>query len=120
MDESKTLTEVYQNLNRNTNITENNLNDAFAYISKKEEVYCKGNKRSSGKRKQAREAYHFIQSFPKVLEIEPELVHHIGSEFEKRLGNEEFPYVCSCHMNTGCLNNHILMSAFNLDTLKIS
>lgn len=60
----------------------------------KEEVYCKGNKKSSGKRKQAREAYYFIQSSPKVLEIEPELVYHIGVEFEKRLGNEKFPFVC--------------------------
>lgn len=161
MDESKTSTEVYQSLNLNTDITENNLNEAFAYISNPEktttsekavlvsgfrcnpataamefkmisdkyhmaksehisekEVICKGNKKSSGKHKQAREAYHFIQSFPKGLEIEPELVHHIGVEFGKRLGNEEFPFVCSCHMNTTCLHNHILMSAYNLDTKK--
>jgi Relaxase/Mobilisation nuclease domain. len=158
MDESKTSTEVYQNLNRNTDITENNLDNAFSYISNPEktttnekavlvsgfrcnpvtaamefkmisdkyhlaksehisdaEVYCKSNKKSKGKRKQAREAYHFIQSFPKGLEIEPELVHHIGMEFGKRIGNEEFPFVCSCHMNSGCLHNHILMSAVSLD-----
>ncbi|MFA9466947.1 MAG: relaxase/mobilization nuclease domain-containing protein [Velocimicrobium sp.] len=163
MDESKTASEIYnyKSLNHNTDITENNLNDTFAYISNPEktttsekavlvsgfrcnpataamefkmisdkyhmaksehisedEVYCNGNKKSKGKRKQAREAYHFIQSFPKWLEIEPELVHHIGMEFGKRLGNEEFPFVCSCHMNTTCLHNHILMSAVSLDFLK--
>lgn len=161
VDETKTASEIYRNINHNTDITENNLNDAFAYISNPEKtttsekavlvsgfrcnpataamefkmisdkyhmaksehisedaVYCNGNKKSKGKRKQAREAYHFIQSFPKGLEIEPELVHHIGVEFGKRLGNEEFPFVCSCHMNTTCLHNHILMSAYNLDTKK--
>lgn len=161
MDESKTSTEVYQNLNRNTDITENGLNDAFAYISNpektttnekavlvsgfrcnpataamefkmisdkyhlakfehisEEEVYCIGNKKSKGKRKQVREAYHFIQSFPKGLEIEPELVHHIGMEFGKRLGNEEYQFVCSTHLNTHCLHNHILMSAYSLDNLS--
>ena len=161
MDESKTSTEIYQSLNRNTDITENNLDSALAYISNpektttsekavlvsgfrcnpataamefkiisdkyhltksehisEEEVYCNQNKKSKGKRKQAREAYHFIQSFPKGLEIEPELVHHIGVEFGKRLGNEEFPFVCSCHLNTECLHNHILMSAYSLDNLS--
>lgn len=163
MDESKTASEIYnyKSLNRNTDITENNLNDAFAYISNPEktttsekavlvsgfrcnpataatefkmisdkyhiaksehisegEVYCKSNKKSKGKRKQARQAYHFIQSFPKGLELEPELVHHIGMEFGKRLGSEEFPFVCSCHLNTECLHNHILMSAYSLDNLS--
>jgi hypothetical protein len=161
LDESKTSTEVFRGYNRNTDISENNLDSAFAYISNsektttnekavlvsgfrcnpatastefriisekyhlttsehlsEEEVICKGNKKSTGKRKQAREAYHFIQSFPKGMQIEPELVHHIGMEFGKRLGREEFPFVCSCHMNTDCLHNHILMSAYSLDNLS--
>jgi len=156
MDDSKTSTEVYQNLNRNTEIIENSLENAFAYISNpektttnekvilvsgfrcnpataaiefkmisdkyhmsksehlsEEEIYCKGNKKSTGKRKQAREAYHFIQSFPKGLQIEPELVHHIGMEFGKRLGREEFAFVCASHMNTDSLHNHLIFSAYN-------
>ncbi|MHB8131457.1 MAG: relaxase/mobilization nuclease domain-containing protein [Mobilitalea sp.] len=160
MDESKTSTEVY-NTNRNMDITENNLDNAFTYIGNPEktttnekvvlvsgfrcnpttaatefkiisdryhlaksehisndEVFCKGNKKSSGKLKNSREAYHFIQSFPKGLQIEESLVHHIGTEFGKRLGGEEFQFVCSTHLNTDCLHNHIVMNAYNLDNLS--
>lgn len=83
-----------------------------------EEVYCKGNKKSEGKQKQCRDGYHFIQSFPKGLQIEHEIVHNIGMEFGKRLGNEEFSFVCSTHLNTECLHNHIIMNAYNLDNLS--
>jgi hypothetical protein len=38
MDESKTSTEVYQSLNRNIDITKNNLDSAFAYISNPEKT----------------------------------------------------------------------------------
>lgn len=161
MDESKTSTEVYQNFNHNTDITENNLDNAFAYISNPEktttnekavmvsgfrcnpataamefkmisdkyhlaksehisdtEVYCKSNKKSTGKRKQAREAYHFIQSFPSGLNIEPSLAHHIAMEFGKRLGNEEFPFVCASHLNTNSVHSHLIFSAYNTDKLS--
>ena len=161
MDESKTSTEAYQNLNRNTDITENGLNDAFAYISNpektttnekavlvsgfrcnpataalefkmisdryhlskkehlcEEEVFCKGNKKSSGKCKQVREAYHFIQSFPANLTIEPSLAHHIAMEFGKRLGNEEYQFVCATHLNTQSVHSHLIFNAYNLDNLS--
>ena len=162
MDESKTSSEIYnyQSLNRNTDITENNLNDAFTYISNpektttsekavlvsgfrcnpataamefkmisdkyhiaksehisEEEVYCNGNKKSKGKRKQAREAYHFIQSFP-PNSIDPKLAHHIGMEFGKRLGNEEYQFVCATHCNTNSVHSHLIFNAFNLDSLS--
>lgn len=161
MDESKTSVEVYQGLNRNIDISENNLDAAFSYINNPEktttnekvilvsgfrcnpataaiefkmisdkyhlaksehiseaEVCCKGNKKSKGKRKQAREAYHFIQSFPKGLEIEPELVHHIGMEFGKCLGNEEYQFVCATHLNTQTVHNHLIFNAYNIDNLS--
>lgn len=160
MDESKTSTEVYHNLNRNIDITENNLDNAFVYISNPEktttnekavlvsgfrcnpataamefrmisdkyhlvksehisdtEVICKGNKKSKGKRKQAREAYHFIQSFPPAS-IDPKLAHHIGMEFGRRLGNEEYQFVCATHCNAKCVHSHLLFNSFNLDTKK--
>ena len=160
MDESKTSTEIYQNFNRNTDITENNLDGAFAYISNpektttnekavlvsgfrcnpataamefkmisnkyhmsktehlsEEEVICKGNKKSSGKRKQAREAYHFIQSFP-PNSIDPKLAHHIGMEFGKRLGNEEYQFVCATHCSTECVHSHLILNAYSIDLLK--
>lgn len=160
MDESKTSSEIYQSLNRNTDITANNLNDAFAYISNpektttsekavlvsgfrcnpataamefkiisdryhmsknehlcEEEVYCKGNKKSTGKRKQAREAYHFIQSFP-PNSIDPKLAHHIGMEFGKRLGNEEYQFVCATHCSSKCVHSHLIFNSYNIDSLK--
>lgn len=160
MDESKTSSDIYQSLNHNTDITANNLNDAFAYISNpektttsekavlvsgfrcnpataamefkiisdryhmsknehlcEEEVYCKGNKKSTGKRKQAREAYHFIQSFP-PNSIDPKLAHHIGMEFGKRLGNEEYQFVCATHCSSKCVHSHLIFNSYNIDSLK--
>ena len=90
------------------------------HLSKKEhlceeEVFCKGNKKSSGKCKQVREAYHFIQSFPANLTIEPSLAHHIAMEFGKRLGNEEYQFVCATHLNTQSVHSHLIFNAYNLD-----
>nr|WP_294486965.1 relaxase/mobilization nuclease domain-containing protein [uncultured Anaerosporobacter sp.] len=162
MDESKTSSEIYnyQSLTRNTDITDNNLDGAFAYISNPEKtttsekavlvsgfrcnpataatefkmisdkyhiaksehiseeaVYCKDNKKSYGKRKQAREAYHFIQSFPPDS-IDPKLAHHIGMEFGKRLGNEEYQFVCATHCNTTSVHSHLIFNSYNIDSLK--
>lgn len=81
----------------------------------------KGKKAGSGKHegelvdKEAREAYHFIMSFPEREDLSPQLVHRIGLEFcEKAFPDTKA--VVSTHMNTNHLHNHIVRSAYNISS----
>lgn len=66
--------------------------------------------------KQSIEAFHIIQSFPEIPGLDPRLVHHLGLEFAKRA----FPNhkaVVSTHMNTKHLHNHLVVCAYNEDSI---
>ena len=63
-------------------------------------------------KKESIEAYHVIQSFPEVEELDPRLVHQIGIEYAQAA----FPghqCVVSTHMNTAHLHNHIIVNAYS-------
>ena len=64
--------------------------------------------------KESVEAYHVIQSFPVVEDLDPQLVHDIGIQYAKAA----FPNhqcVVSTHMNTDNLHNHIVVCAYEMD-----
>ena len=73
----------------------------------------KTNKKTGEKvKKESIEAYHVIQSFPAVENLDPRLVHKIGIEYAKAA----FPghqCVVSTHMNTAHLHNHIIVNAYS-------
>lgn len=82
----------------------------------------KGKKNGHGKHegelvdKEAREAYHIIMSFSERDDLTPQLVHLIGKEFcEKAFPDTKA--VVSTHMNTNHLHNHIVRSAYNMNSL---
>ncbi len=67
--------------------------------------------------KQSIEAYHLIQSFPEIDGLDPRLVHHMGLEFCEAA----FPghqCVISTHMNTRHLHNHIVICAYNTESIS--
>lgn len=73
--------------------------------------------RRDGTAKRARAFYHMIMSFPELDDLSPRLVHQIGLEFcEKFFGDNRMATV-STHMNTKCLHNHLLFSAYDIDGL---
>ncbi len=64
--------------------------------------------------KETVEAYHIIQSFPAVDDLDPKLVHEIGKEYAQTAfaGHQ---CVVSTHMNTGHIHNHIVVCAYKAD-----
>ena len=62
--------------------------------------------------KQSIEAYHVIQSFPEIPDLDPRLVHQIGLEFCQKAFPGHKCVVCT-HMNTAHLHNHIVVCAYN-------
>ncbi len=68
-------------------------------------------------KKQSIEAYHIIQSFPEIEGLDPRLVHQMGLEFcERAFPNNQC--VVSTHMNTRHLHNHIVVCAYNMESIS--
>lgn len=61
--------------------------------------------------KESIEAYHIIQSFPYIPDLDPRLVHHIGRELCER-AFADHKCVISTHLNTTHLHNHIIVCAY--------
>ena len=61
--------------------------------------------------KESIEAYHIIQSFPDIPDLDPRLVHHIGRELCER-AFADHKCVISTHLNTTHLHNHIIVCAY--------
>lgn len=66
--------------------------------------------------KESIETHHIIQSFPEIPGLDPRLVHHLGLELAKRAFTEH-KCVIATHMNTNHLHNHIIMCAYNEDSI---
>ncbi|MCR4692030.1 MAG: relaxase/mobilization nuclease domain-containing protein [Lachnospiraceae bacterium] len=67
--------------------------------------------------KQAIECFHVIQSFPRMDDLDPRLVHKLGVEY----ANRAFPgHKCliATHMNTDNLHNHIVVCAYHGSELR--
>lgn len=66
--------------------------------------------------KESIETHHIIQSFPEIPGLDPRLIHHLGLELVKR-AFPDHKCVVATHMNTNHLHNHIIMCAYNEDSI---